>query len=209
MGNFDFVELLGTPGASLDGHTLVAVSGEAAPGEIRVAVSLDGLTLDGDGFGLIANAAAPFALLPNSIQVDGLNFDNSSLTLFVVQGFTGNVGDDLDTNDDGTLNTMPWTSEVASLSLAAAGVVGNYGTETFDPDGDSFVPASGARNPDETGDFELQGFFALEERSPGFLNAVTPGPDVVINEYRARFDGNDIATQGDFVELLGEAGASH
>ena len=37
-------------------------------------------------------------------------FQDGTITLMVVEGFTGSVGDDLDTNDDGTLDVTPWTT---------------------------------------------------------------------------------------------------
>ena len=45
-----------------------------------------------------------------------ISFENSeNVTYLLVNGFTGVLGDDLDTNDDGTLDATPWRVLLMSL----------------------------------------------------------------------------------------------
>ena len=86
--------------------------------------------------------------------------NNDSLTFLLVTGFTGSVGDDLDADNDGTLDSTPWVSLLDAVSLVepgdAPGAVGfGYAdslgfTNVLSPN--DFVPAYVYRNPNGTGD---------------------------------------------------------
>ena len=47
--------------------------------------------------------------------------EDGAATLLLVEGFTGALSDDLDTNDDGTLDVTPWTTLVDSVATTNSG----------------------------------------------------------------------------------------
>ena len=173
----DFVELLTAPGTSFDGKTLLAISGEFAPGSIDFAISLDGAVADENGFLLIAEDDNP-NLDAGDVGVAGLDFFGSPQTFLVVDDFTGAAGDDLDTDEDGVLDVTPWADIVAGLSLEDGDETPDqsYAAQVFtDPSG--FTPGGGARVPDGTGDFVLLAFADQSADTPGSTNTPDPGSD--------------------------------
>ncbi|MEL6574057.1 MAG: choice-of-anchor I family protein, partial [Pseudomonadota bacterium] len=172
----NFVELFTTPGASFDGLTLLVLSGEFNPGEINNAISLDGAVADENGFLLIANSANP-ELGDGDVGVADLDFFGSPTVFKVVDGFTGTEGGDLDGDNDGTLDTMPWTAELASLALIDGDGTADQtfgAADTLGPDGD-FTPAAAARDVDGTGDFQILAFGDDSADTPGATNVIDPG----------------------------------
>ena len=80
------------------------------------------------------------------------SLENGTLTLLVVEGFTGSFGDDLDTNDDGTLEATPWVDLIDSVAVndGGAGDLTYYGP-ALGPnfDGlDASEPGGASRIPD-------------------------------------------------------------
>ena len=71
----------------------------------------------------------------------------------LVFGFTGAIGDDLDTNDDGVLDTTPWTSVLQTIAFVESAVIPPVGTEyvygnvRVGPDVGGFVPSQLAYCP--------------------------------------------------------------
>ncbi|WP_299792515.1 endonuclease/exonuclease/phosphatase family protein [uncultured Marivita sp.] len=175
----DFVELFTTPGASFDGKTLVVLSGEFAPGQIDFAISLDGAVADEDGFLLIANSENP-NLDAGDVGVLGLDFFGSPQTFLVVDGFSDLPGADLDTDDDGTLDTTPWTEVIASLSFEDGDTTPDvsYSDMVIPPDG-TFTAAGAARDTDGTGAFTPLPFNDLSADTPGSTNTPVIAPDRV------------------------------
>ncbi len=178
----EYVEVLATPGADLSGYTLLQIEGDAssAPGVIDSATPLG--TADGAGYwttGFLNNA-----------------FENGTMSLLLVEGFTGAAGDDLDTDDDGMLDTTPW-SAVADAVAASDGGAGDraYGGTVLAAgfDGGSFTVGGASRIPDGAdtdsvgdwvrNDFDLaglDGFTGTPQEgealnTPGVTNAVVDG----------------------------------
>ena len=143
--NNNFVELFTDPGADLTGLTLLAVSGEFEPGQIDLAISLDGATADSDGIVLIA-ADGNLNLNAGDVAVAGLDFFGSPQTFLVVSDFTGAQGEDLDTNDDGTFDTTPFAETLAAISLTDGDATPdvNYSTDLVAPDGNFTAAGGGA-----------------------------------------------------------------
>ena len=119
--------------------------------------------------------------------VTSINFENSdNVTHVLVSGFTGNVGDDLDTNDDGVLDIMPWAVELDRIALVEeANPPGSteyhYGPPTVGPDG-SFVPGHVKRCPDG-GAFDIGAFNTIGgSDTPGAANACMGGVTLAISE---------------------------
>ncbi|MGH3650166.1 MAG: ExeM/NucH family extracellular endonuclease, partial [Acidimicrobiia bacterium] len=138
----EYFELSGEPNVSLGGLTYVVIGdGSGGSGVIEEMESLDGLSLDADGF--FVGAEDSFTL-GDADLVANLNFENSdNVTHLLVDGFTGSNGDDLDTDDDGVLDVEPWANIVDSVSVVETFDFDDgdriYGDATVGPDG-SFVP---------------------------------------------------------------------
>ena len=116
----EYIELRGAPGASLDGLSyLVLGDGLGKSGSIEALVSLDGHSIPADGYFVIAESTFNKANLGDVVDlVTGLNFEDAdNVSHFLVSGFSGAVGDDLDTNDDGVLDVTPWSGVLDSLAL--------------------------------------------------------------------------------------------
>ncbi|HUG32649.1 MAG TPA: ExeM/NucH family extracellular endonuclease [Acidimicrobiia bacterium] len=138
--NDEYFELTGPAAASLDGLTyLVIGDGTGGSGVIEAVVDLSGLGVNADGFFVAAESG--FTLGTADLTTN-LNFENSdNVTHLLVDGFTGGNGDDLDTDDDGTLDVTPWSDIVDSVALIETPSSGDrfYADVTIGPDG-SFVP---------------------------------------------------------------------
>ncbi|MFK8014279.1 MAG: endonuclease/exonuclease/phosphatase family protein [Gammaproteobacteria bacterium] len=149
--NSEYFELFGAPGTSLNDLTYVAVGdGAGGSGVIDTAVSLSGQTIGASGFFVAAEST--FALGTADLTTS-INFENSdNVTHFLVSGFTGAVQQDLDTNDDGVLDIIPWTAELDRIAVIEqdnppTATEFHYGPPTVGPDG-TFAPAHVKRCPD-------------------------------------------------------------
>ncbi|PRY92027.1 putative extracellular nuclease [Hasllibacter halocynthiae] len=173
----NFVELKTDPGAALEGLTLLVLSGEFAPGRIDFAVDLSGAVADEGGFVLVANALNP-ALGAGDVGVPDLDLFGGPQTFLVVEGFAGAAGDDLDADDDGTLDAAPWGAVLDGLSLTDGDAVPDrsYAGAVLPPEG-SFPAAAAARAPDGTGDFAALPFADASGDTPGATNAPRPGTE--------------------------------
>jgi len=163
--NDEFFELYGTPGASLDGLTYVVIGdGAGGSGTVEEAVALTGQVMPGTGFFVAAEATFTLGVADLTTT---LNFENSdNVTHLLVAGFTGAVGDDLDTNDDCVLDVTPWTGVTDAVALIEepnppAATECEYATDlgfpTVGPDG-SFVPGLVGRDPDGVGPWVIGPF---------------------------------------------------
>ena len=179
--NDEYFELVGTPGASLDGLTyLVIGDGTVASGVIEAVVDLTGQVIAGTGFFVAAEATFTLGMADFTTS---LNFENSdNVTHLLVQSFTGSVGDDLDAGDICVLDSEPWAAVVDGVALIEepnppAGTECHYadvlGLPTVGPDG-SFVPGQVGRDPDGTGPWII-GLFdpASGTDTPGASNVGT------------------------------------
>ncbi|WP_340198552.1 lamin tail domain-containing protein [Ascidiimonas sp. W6] len=205
----EFVEIKGTPNTDLSSYTLIEIEGDSnAPGIIDEVIALG--TTDSNGYwttGFGSNT-----------------FENGTVTLLLVKNFTGALGDDLDTDDDGTPDVTPWEAIIDGIGVNDGGTGDfNYSTLTLVQsfDGSSFTVGGASRIPDGTNtgntsdwtrnDFDGQGL-------PSFPTAVaengealnTPGAEnalanvvapivLVINEVDADTAGTDTL---EFVELF-------
>ncbi len=136
----EYLEIVGTPGTSLDGLTyLVIGDGSGGSGVIEAVVDLTGYSIQSSGFFVAAEGT--FSLGTSDLTTS-LNFENSdNVNHYLVNGFTGSKGDDLDTDDDGTLDVTPWSGIVDCVGLVETSGSGDliYCTTIIGPDG-SNVP---------------------------------------------------------------------
>lgn len=177
--NDEYFELFGTPGESLDSLTyLVIGDGGSGSGTIESVTSLAGLSFGATNYFVAAEST--FTLGTADFTTSSLNFENGdNVTHLLVSDFTGANGDDLDTDDDGTLDVTPWSSVSDAVSLVEDPMGGDqfYGStlggSDIGPSG-TFVPAHVYRSPDG-------GAFAIGEFDPvgGFDTPGGPNPVAV------------------------------
>jgi hypothetical protein len=119
--NDEYVEIAGGAGASLDGITyLVIGDGAAGSGVIEYVLPLTGQAIPADGFWLGGGGDdGDNVVLGVTVDMQfNPNFENSEhVTHLLVTGFTGADGDDLDTDDNGTLDVMPWTTVIDAIGF--------------------------------------------------------------------------------------------
>lgn len=180
--NDEFFELVGTAGESLNNLAYIVIGdGTGGSGVIESVTSLAGQSIAADGFFLVAESTFTLgATVDLTVAGNGLNFENAdNVTHLLVSGFTGANGDDLDTDDDGVLNSTPWTSIVDSVALVLDPNSGDkvYSSTQVGPDG-TFHPGGVYRLPDGTGGWRIAAF-ALPDpatTTPGGTNGVVPEP---------------------------------
>jgi hypothetical protein len=146
--NDEYVEILGAAGTNLNGVTLVVIGdGNAALGSgvVETVVSLGQSSIPADGFYIVGKETFTLdgATLDKVIPT-GFNLENSdNLTVLLVWNFTGASGDDLDTNDDGTLDATPWETVIDSVGIVE--------TTAIPPEtGDEYVYSATTVGPDGT-----------------------------------------------------------
>lgn len=123
----EYVELVSTTGVDpISDLTVLEVDGDGtAAGVIDSATSLTGLTLGSTGFVFIGGNPTLWTLPVGTTAATNNRFngsvENGTITFLLVRGFTGAVTSDLDTNDDGTLDSAPWTEIVDSVGWSDGG----------------------------------------------------------------------------------------
>lgn len=118
----EFIELRGAPSEDLSGLTLLEIDGDSQ-GIIDHVLSLNGVSLGTNGFLIIGEQYEGFVpyTLPNGTAVLDLdrtpnaNLENGTISFLLVDNFTGAVGEDVDANDDGTMEYTPWTTVIDSV----------------------------------------------------------------------------------------------
>jgi predicted extracellular nuclease len=212
----EYIEIFGAASTDYSAYTIVEIEGDSNALGVVDGVFPVGTT----------NATGHWStgFLNNELE-------NGSLTLLLVEGWSGTAGDDLDTNDDGVLDAAPWTTIVDEVAISDGGASDfAYAAAVLGPnfDGISFNPGGASRIPDGTdtdsvgdwvrNDFDGEGIPALEPGSPvagealntpDAPNDVVPAaaPELVINEIDYDQAGTDAA---EFIEIknVGAAAAS-
>ena len=214
-----FIEITGQPNENLDALSIVVigdVEGAFPPeqnGGVEMAISLSGLSIPADGVLLIAEDTFTQGSPDAFTTLDFESADN--LTVLLVEGFTGSVGDDLDTTNDGILDVTPWTSIYSSMAILIDANPNGFSSEYYYSDNtvgpvDSFTPLHAWQCADSDewrpGSDKLGGL----NETPGELNANCDGggggpTGLVLNEYRLDQSGTDT---DEYIELAGIPGTS-
>ena len=179
----EIADLNATAGVALDGLTLVTIeqpdAQDANVGLIGQVVSLDGLVTDGDGISMAAETSNPAGDPLNDALLTPFDLPGLPATYLLVGGFTGAAGTDLDTNDDGTLDSTPWTTVYDGVTLDLFfGIASDYGVSTFVRSGDpgsTNAPSGIRRVVDATGSFDELEFGDQFFDTPGVTNVIAPG----------------------------------
>ena len=164
----EYVEVFGSPETNYSVFTILEIEGDSTAATGTIAEVINVGTTDTSGFWL-------GDLLANAL-------DNGTISLLLVENFSGLLGDDLDTNDDGVLDVTPWSAVVDAVSVSD-GDAGDltYGAPELGPNYDgvsSFAPGGASRIPDGSdtdsaadwvrNDFDLAGI-------PGFSGSISAG----------------------------------
>lgn len=117
----EYVELVGSSNESLANLTYLVI-GDGSGGNngvIESVINLSAQTIPADGIFVFSKTATLLGgTVTSDFHVPSISFENNdNVTHLLVSGFTGSNGDDLDINDDGTLDTTPWTTVVESVGL--------------------------------------------------------------------------------------------
>jgi len=135
----EYFELSGVPLESLDGLTYVVIGDAAWPllyGVIESVTPLDGLALGANGFLAVASESLS-TTCGGYGAVGPMVFENSdNVTHLLVSGFNGQLGQDLDLDDDGVLDSQPWAQIIDCVALIEQSQGGDpvYCTTTVGPD---------------------------------------------------------------------------
>ena len=191
----EYFELTGAPGESLDGLYYI-VTGDTGAGTsgangfgnggiIEAAVDLTGLSIPSDGFFLATESSFENGvgevfegITPD--LVSSFSFENSdNVTHLLVTDFTGAIGDDLDTNEDGVFDSTPFTSIVDAIGLLETAQPPSASGEEFlfaggvniGPSG-AFVPGHVFRVEDGSSPFAIGDFGVGVDDTPGISNAI-------------------------------------
>jgi hypothetical protein len=216
--NDEYFELKGPAGGLLNALTYIVIGdGSAAQlsGVIEAAVNLAGQIIPADGHFLVSESTIS---IPGAVPdlVVTMNFENSdNVTHLLVANFTGATGQDLDTNDDGTIDIMPWSSIVDAVGLietttppAAAGDEWAYGAslgyENIGPDQGIFAPGQVYRcETDRTWTIGLFDPFVPEaDDTPGLFNEDCSGGPVCVGD----LNGDNRVNVTDLLDLLSQWG---
>lgn len=163
----EYVEILGAANTDYSAYTVIAIEGDlTGAGVVDQVIGL-GIT-NASGFYL---ASLPANALENGTQ-----------SFLLVKDFAGAPGEDLDIDNNGSLDSTPWASvaDAVSVSDSDAGDV-TYSVPVLGPNYDgvsSFAPGGASRFPDGLdtesasdwvrNDFDLAGI-------PGFAGSITLG----------------------------------
>jgi uncharacterized protein len=135
--DIEYVEVFGPPSTDLSHLTILEIEGDsgAATGTVDEVIPVG--TTDAAGFWL--------ADLPANA------LENGTITLLLVSDFTGSLNQDLDADNDGVFDTMPWAEIVDAVAVNDGGAGDlTYGEPvlTVGYDGLPFAPGGASRIPD-------------------------------------------------------------
>jgi hypothetical protein len=217
----EYFELYGEPGTLLNGLTYIVIGDGAVTqgsGVIEAVISLQGKTIPADGFFLCAKSTFVLGGVVPDLTIVSANdlFENSdNMTHMLVFGFTGSLGQDLDTNDDGVLDLTPWTSVNSTLAFIESAAVPPVGTEyaygdvRVGPDANGFVPSQISFCP---GSEEYT--IGVFDPATAPAGSETPGSGVKGCVYEtgpacpADIDGDGVVAASDLSALLGNWGGA-
>jgi len=115
--NREFIEILATPSAALTNVWLLEIDGDGSnAGVIDNAQNLNsivsganGLVLLGDGYSSSNPWVDQIESATTLADLEGGVIENGSITFLLVEGFSSAAGFDLDVDNDGQLDFLPWS----------------------------------------------------------------------------------------------------
>lgn len=197
----EYIELIGTPGASLAGLSLIVVEGDAGSPVGNIDQRLDFGPEDaiaGNGFFLVAGVQAQLVYgVGTNLELPENFLENSSYTLALVE--TASLSDGAVSGSEVVLDAVGVTDGGPEDTFF-------FGAPVIGPDG-SFLPAGVGRivdgvDTDTAADWQILNFNNETPNDPTFGEAA-PVP-LVINEVLGSTTGPD----SEYIELFGTPGAS-
>jgi hypothetical protein len=176
----EFLEIFGTPNTNYSTLRILQIEGDGTTQRgVIDSVITPGVT-NAEGFW-----TTPF--------LSG-EFENGTLTFLLVQEFSGFLTQDLDSNDDGILNVIPWASILDGIGVRNGGATDlNYGgvpVLTIGFDGIFFPVGGASRIPNGLdtdsvrdwvrNDFDGNPVIGEAFNTPNATNAVVPEPSSVL-----------------------------
>jgi uncharacterized protein len=173
----EYVEIFGEPNQDYSVYTILQIEGDGAGAGVIDSAHTVGTT-DVNGFwmtGFLSNV-----------------FENGTVSLLLVEDFTGSVGQDVDTNNDGILDFTPWSRIVDDVAVSDGGAGDRtYASTVLAPgfDGNTFTPGGASRIPNgvdtnSVSDWTRNNFEGAG--LPGFTASAAPGEALntpgVVNE---------------------------
>ncbi|MCD4748645.1 MAG: endonuclease [Thermoanaerobaculales bacterium] len=207
--NYEYLEIFGSPSTDYSSLTILHIEGDTSTstGTIgRIDRFYNVGTTDSSGFWYTGFLSA--------------ELENGSMTLLLVDVFTGAIGDDVDSDNDGTIDNVLWSSVIDGVSTSDGDAGDAYYSSVIlssSMDSSYFQPGGASRIPNGTdtdtlGDWRRNDFFGAG--LPGFYGAVgheeaynTPNtvnriPVPVLNEIVFDHVGSD---DHEFIEVYGPA----
>jgi hypothetical protein len=132
--DFEYIELKGDPSLSLNNIWFLSIDGDnTRAGEIVEAINLSSFSLGSNGCLIIqedgtVNYTPPVAPATTLVDNGATTLENGTSTSLLVTNFTGSVGTDIDTDNDGVADLIPWG---AVIDAVAAEDGGTFQTYTF------------------------------------------------------------------------------
>jgi endonuclease/exonuclease/phosphatase family metal-dependent hydrolase len=169
----EFIELQGAAGQSLSGLSVVVIEGEAGqnPGRVDAVWALSG-AMPAGGYYLLGDSA----LSPDWTIGGSSVLENGTQTILLVQNTTATLGEDVDTNDDGTADvTIGTIKDSIALRDAAAGGRTYFSAPVFGPVLGS-LPAGAARCPNAVDTNTTADWLPLSLTQDGVDGGVVPTP---------------------------------
>jgi len=160
----EYIEIYGDPFTDYSAYTVVEIEGDSGS---------TGLIDDGT-FTLGTTDENGFWTTPLQANI----IENGTITLLLVENFTGTVGDDIDTNDDGVIDVEYWDAIVDGIASSDGGATDLVYALDLDPnfDGIGFQVGGASRIPngvdtDTTADwmrndFDGEGLVGFTEGTP-------------------------------------------
>ena len=208
----EYFEIAGPPGTALTGLFYVVIGdGSTGSGTVEYVASLNSDTIPADGVLWYGKNIATFGT--PDVLASSINFENSdNVTHLLVRDWSGSPGDDLDTDDDGVLDSTPWAEiydGIALVETADPAVEGGEyyyanlpNTSAVGPSG-NFVPAHVYRCGN---DFRIGEFFevGLFTETPGDPNICSAPTGVFCSPAQA----NSVSNAGSLLALSSASGGS-
>ncbi len=200
----EFFELISDTGGaeSMAGLTLLVIDGDStSAGVIDKAFDLSGFSTGTNGLFLWRDSALVLSPAPDpATTLNVVDFvpdiENGSASFVLVSGFTGATGDDLDTDNNGTIDiALPWASVVDAVGVKDsgasddiyAGLLGGVDFGNISFAADSIVRLSGSGiwigvDIDEVIS-EIPGPYTLDDTQAVFADGttLTPSTDLTFN----------------------------
>jgi len=117
----EYIELAGTPGSLTGLYYIVLGDDGGSDGTVEEVVNYLGQSIQPSGFHLTVDQDWPPPPPATANSQRPLNFLGGNRTHLLVENFMGQVGDDLDTDDDGILDIIPWSGIIDCVAVVGPG----------------------------------------------------------------------------------------